>query len=45
MVGHSYGGMLAVALGASRPSDYRTVVNIDGIGFAVDAQGIRESAP
>lgn len=45
VVGHSYGGMLAVALGASRPSDYRTVVNIDGIGFAVDAQGIRESAP
>ncbi len=37
--------MLAVALGASRPSDYRTVVDIDGIGFATNAQGIRDSAP
>ena len=36
LVGHSYGGMLAVSLGASRPGDYRVVVNIDGLGFALD---------
>lgn len=35
LVGHSYGGMLAVSLGASRPGDYRAVVNIDGLGFAL----------
>jgi pimeloyl-ACP methyl ester carboxylesterase len=37
LVGHSYGGMVSVALGASRPGKYRVVVNIDGLGFAVDA--------
>jgi len=37
LVGHSYGGMLAVSLGASSPADYRVVVNIDGLGFALDA--------
>ena len=37
LVGHSYGGMLAVALGARRPADYRVVVNVDGLGFAGDA--------
>ena len=36
LVGHSYGGMLAVSLGASRPGEYRVVVNIDGLGFALD---------
>jgi len=36
LVGHSYGGMIAVALGAGRPGAYRTVVNIDGLGFALD---------
>lgn len=43
LVGHSYGGMLAVSLGASRPGDYRVVVNIDGLGFAVDADRQLES--
>jgi pimeloyl-ACP methyl ester carboxylesterase len=38
LVGHSYGGMLAVSLGASRPGDYRVVVNVDGLGFAVDTE-------
>lgn len=36
LVGHSYGGMLSVALGARRPGDYRAVVNIDGLGFTLD---------
>jgi pimeloyl-ACP methyl ester carboxylesterase len=45
LVGHSYGGMLAVALGASRPSDFRTVVNLDGIGFVVDAESGPEQPP
>jgi pimeloyl-ACP methyl ester carboxylesterase len=36
LVGHSYGGMLAVSLGASCPGDYRVVVNVDGLGFALD---------
>lgn len=36
VVGHSYGGMLAFSLGASRPGDYRVAVNIDGLGFALD---------
>ena len=39
LVGHSYGGMLAVALGASCPGDYRGVVNIDGVGFALETEG------
>jgi pimeloyl-ACP methyl ester carboxylesterase len=43
LVGHSYGGMLAVSLGASRPGDYRVVVNIDGLGFALDTEGEPES--
>jgi len=43
LVGHSYGGMLAVWLGASRPGDYRVVVNIDGLGFALDTE--REPEP
>lgn len=43
LVGHSYGGMLAVALGAARPDDYRVVVNIDGLGFSLDADA--ESPP
>lgn len=43
LVGHSYGGMLAVALGASRPGDYRVVVNIDGLGFALDPEKEPES--
>ncbi len=43
LVGHSYGGMVAVSLGASRPGDYRVVVNIDGLGFAVDAEATPES--
>ncbi len=34
VVGHSYGGMLAVALAADRPGSYRVAVNIDGTGFA-----------
>jgi pimeloyl-ACP methyl ester carboxylesterase len=38
LVGHSYGGMLAVSLGASRPGDYRAVVNVDGLGFALDTE-------
>ena len=33
VVGHSYGGMLAVALGAAGPDDYRLAVNLDGVGF------------
>ncbi len=45
VVGHSYGGMLAVALGASRPSNYRSVVNVDGIGFVVDGESGPESSP
>ena len=43
LVGHSYGGMLAVSLGASRPGDYRVVVNVDGLGFALDSE--REPEP
>jgi pimeloyl-ACP methyl ester carboxylesterase len=43
LVGHSYGGMLAVSLGASRPSDYRVVVNVDGLGFALDTEREPES--
>jgi pimeloyl-ACP methyl ester carboxylesterase len=43
LVGHSYGGMLAVALGASRPGDYRSVVNVDGLGFALDTEMQPES--
>jgi pimeloyl-ACP methyl ester carboxylesterase len=38
LVGHSYGGMLAVSLGTSRPGDYRVVVNVDGLGFALDTE-------
>ena len=38
VVGHSYGGMVAVALGASRPGDYEAVVNIDGLGFALGSE-------
>jgi pimeloyl-ACP methyl ester carboxylesterase len=34
VVGHSYGGMLAVALAADRPGSYRVAVNVDGTGFA-----------
>jgi pimeloyl-ACP methyl ester carboxylesterase len=45
VVGHSYGGMLAVALGAIRPTDYRTVVNVDGIGFVVDDADEQPSPP
>jgi pimeloyl-ACP methyl ester carboxylesterase len=44
LVGHSYGGWLAVSLGASRPGRYRGVVNIDGIGF-VDAENGLETPP
>lgn len=43
LVGHSYGGMLAVSLGASRPGDYRVVVNVDGLGFALDSEREPES--
>jgi pimeloyl-ACP methyl ester carboxylesterase len=43
LVGHSYGGVLAVSLGASRPGDYRGVVNIDGLGFALDVEREPES--
>jgi pimeloyl-ACP methyl ester carboxylesterase len=43
LVGHSYGGMLAVSLGARRPGDYRVVVNIDGLGFALDTDAGPES--
>ena len=43
VVGHSYGGMLAVALGATRPGDYRAVVNVDGLGFALDTEMQPES--
>ena len=43
LVGHSYGGMLAVSLGASRPGDYRVVVNVDGLGFALDTETEPES--
>ena len=45
LVGHSYGGMLAVSLGASRPGDYRVVVNVDGLGFALDTEREPESQP
>jgi pimeloyl-ACP methyl ester carboxylesterase len=34
VVGHSYGGMLAVGAAAGRPGSYRIAVNIDGTGFA-----------
>jgi pimeloyl-ACP methyl ester carboxylesterase len=44
LVGHSYGGWLAVSMGASRPGHYRGVVNIDGIGF-VDAESGLETPP
>jgi pimeloyl-ACP methyl ester carboxylesterase len=44
VVGHSYGGVLAVALGASRPSSYRTIINLDGSGF-VDAESGAEVLP
>jgi pimeloyl-ACP methyl ester carboxylesterase len=43
LIGHSYGGMLAVALGAGRPGDYRVVVNVDGLGFALDTEEARPS--
>ena len=43
LVGHSYGGMLAVSLGARHPGDYRVVVNIDGLGFALDTDAGPES--
>jgi pimeloyl-ACP methyl ester carboxylesterase len=43
LVGHSYGGMLAVSLGASCPGDYRVVVNVDGLGFALDTESEPES--
>ncbi len=43
LVGHSYGGMLAVSLGASRPGDYRRVVNIDGLAFASETEREPES--
>ncbi len=43
LVGHSYGGMLAVSLGSSRPGDYRVVVNVDGLGFALDPEREPES--
>lgn len=36
VVGHSYGGMLAIALGTARPGDYRVLVNVDGVGFALE---------
>ena len=45
LVGHSYGGMLAVSLGASRPGDYRVVVNVDGLGFALDTERESEELP
>jgi pimeloyl-ACP methyl ester carboxylesterase len=38
LIGHSYGGMLAVALGARQPDAYRVVVNVDGLGFALDVE-------
>jgi pimeloyl-ACP methyl ester carboxylesterase len=34
IVGHSYGGMLAVGLAARGTRPYRVAVNIDGLGFA-----------
>ena len=43
LVGHSYGGMLAVSLGAIRPGAYRVVVNVDGLGFALDTEREPES--
>ena len=43
LVGHSYGGMLAVSLGASRRGDYRVVVNVDGLAFALDTEREPES--
>ena len=45
LVGHSYGGMLAVALGAHRPHDYRVAVNIDGLGFPPAPERDREPHP
>jgi pimeloyl-ACP methyl ester carboxylesterase len=45
LVGHSYGGMVAVALGARRPGAYRAVVNLDGLGFALGADDVPEPAP
>jgi pimeloyl-ACP methyl ester carboxylesterase len=38
VVGHSYGGMLAVVLGERRPIDYRSIVNIDVLGFGMSDQ-------
>ena len=38
LVGHSYGGMLAVALAAVHPGAYRVAVNIDGMGFALGSE-------
>ena len=43
VVGHSYGGMLAIALGAARPGRYRVVVNVDGVGFAVETESEPET--
>lgn len=39
LIGHSYGGMLAVSLAARCPGAYRVVVNVDGLGFSVDSEG------
>jgi pimeloyl-ACP methyl ester carboxylesterase len=38
VVGHSYGGMLAVALAAVHPGAFRVAVNIDGMGFALGSE-------
>jgi len=45
LVGHSYGGMLAVAAAAEQPDDYRVAVNVDGVGFphAATPQGLLDT--
>jgi pimeloyl-ACP methyl ester carboxylesterase len=45
VIGHSYGGMLAVALGTHRPDVYRVAVNIDGLRFALAPERDREPHP
>ena len=45
VVGHSYGGMLAIALGTAQPGNYRTLVNVDGVGFAIGTSAGPEKLP
>lgn len=49
VVGHSYGGMLAVFLAATRPDSCRAVVNVDGLpvvpGFEREPDPYADQAP